>query len=378
MTDHSHLPADHSRRADAIVIFGVTGDLVAKKLFPALHALALNDRLNVPVIGVGRSGWTDTALRAAARASLPTTDREGATAFQSLSTRLRMVSGDYADHRTYEDISEQLAGAQQPVFYLATPPSLSPVIAEGLRKSGLADTARVVIEKPFGRDLGSAVMLERRLRDTFADENIFRVDHYLAKEPVEGLQILRFDNELFEPIWNRNHIAAVEVTLAEELGTEHRPGFYDEAGAIRDVLQNHVLQIVALLAMERPVDDTADAFHEAQARLLRQIRPLSSTDTLRGQYDGYRDQVGVASNSTTETFVAAQLCIDSDRWAGVPFRVRAGKRMAQTATEAVVIFKRPSRLTSVQPAGALADPDVVRLRLGSDDGVTIVDQRLAG
>jgi glucose-6-phosphate 1-dehydrogenase len=228
-----------------------------------------------------------------------------------------------------------------------------------------------VIEKPFGRDLESAVILETRLRDTFADESIFRVDHYLAKEPVEGLQILRFDNELFEPVWNRQHIAAVEVTLAEQLGTEHRPGFYDDAGAIRDVLQNHVLQIVALLAMERPVDDTVDAFHDSQALLLQQVRPLASTDTLRAQYDGYRDQVGVAPTSTTETFVAAELCIDSDRWAGVPFRVRAGKRMAQTATEAVVVFKRPSRLTSVQPAGGLAEPDIVRLRLGSDDGVTI-------
>jgi glucose-6-phosphate 1-dehydrogenase len=364
MTDSSVELAAEQRCADVIVIFGVTGDLAARKIFPALHGLAARNQLNIPVIGVGRTAWATADLAAAA-------DRAAPGLAGQLSDRLRMVSGDYNHPDTYRRLTVAIGEARSPVFYLATPPETFPAIMWGLRDSGLSRIGRVVVEKPFGRDPGSAAALEAKLRASFPAHRIFRADHYLEKEQVEGLLVLRFENELFEPVWDRSHIAAVEITLAEQLGTEQRPGFYDGTGAIRDVLQNHMLQILALLAMERPADESAAAFHDAQAALLQAVRPLRVTDILRGQYDGYRDQPGVSRDSVTETFAAAELHIDTPRWAGVPFRVRVGKRMAVTSAEAVIEFRRPAWPTAAGSPPVPAAPNIVRFRLGRGDGVTI-------
>jgi glucose-6-phosphate 1-dehydrogenase len=377
MTDLFEQAAAAERRADAIVVFGVTGDLVAKKIFPALAALAARGSLRVPVIGVGRTRWSDHDLRTAARRALDAGEGEEADRLAPLLEQLRMVSGDYGDAETYRRLRQALGGARGPVFYLSTPPSVFPHVLHGLEDSGLAKTGRVVIEKPFGHDLASAGALEAQLRSAFPDERIFRVDHYLGKESVEGLEVLRFENTLFEAAWDREHIAAVEITLAEQLGTESRPGFYDGVGALRDVVQNHVLAILALLTMERPVDTSERAFHDAQADLLRAVRPLRPADLVRGQYEGYLDQPGVASESRTETFVAAELRIDSPRWAGVPFRVRAGKRMAEAAAEIVVEFKPAARVADPGSAGTPWYGGSVRFRLGRDDGVTILLQAKA-
>ncbi len=360
-------------RADAVVVFGATGDLAYKKLFPALYHLAGRGRLGVPVIGVGRSAWDDRQLAAAARKAVEEADGKVKSAdFDEFASHLTMVTGHYADPGLYERLARRLRGAAHPLFHLAVPPTVFDDVTAGLAAAGLAARGRVVVEKPFGHDARSSRELEQRLRSAFAPERIFRIDHYLGKESVEGLLAFRFANGIFEPLWNREHIARIEVTLAEEFGTQGRAGFYDAAGAIRDVLQNHVLQTVALLAMEPPAT-TGDVQREA-TEVLRRIRPLSPETTVRGQYAGYRDEPGVAPDSTTETFVATRLAVDAPRWNGVPVLLRAGKHLPITTTEAVIELRRPGRPLFTGRHSAQPEANLVRLRLGRDEGVTITVQ----
>jgi glucose-6-phosphate 1-dehydrogenase len=366
-------------RADAVVLFGATGDLVRKKLLPALYQMARVGRLGVPVIAVARSAWTDDRLREHARRSVEARVGEPLDegAFGQLAESLSMLVGDYGDARMYEELARRLSDAQRPVFYLAIPPSVFPSVVQGLAASGLAARGRVIVEKPFGRDLKSARELNGWLAGAFEQDAIFRIDHYLGKESVEGLLVFRFANTFLEPFWNRNYVAGVQITLGEAFGTEGRAGFYDGVGAVRDVLQNHLLQVVALLAMEPPIADDADAYRDEEVKVLRQIPPLDPRNTVRGQYVGYLDEDGVRAASTTETYVSTCLTIESWRWAGVPFYLRAGKHMPGTATEAVVELRRPPRLLFAGHDAAVPSTNLVRFRLGHSDGVTLSVQAKA-
>ncbi|MEP7022838.1 MAG: glucose-6-phosphate dehydrogenase [Actinomycetota bacterium] len=345
-------------QADALVLFGATGDLARKKLFPALYHLAAAKRLGVPVVAVAASAWDDTQLRADATAAVKTADGDvDGPVLDELAGSLTMVSGDYRDRSTFAALARRLAelGAVRPVYYLAIPPALFPVVVEGLAGAGLARDARVVVEKPFGRDLASARELNRVLHEAFPERSIFRIDHYLGKEPVENLLVFRFANAFLEPIWNRRYVASVQVTMAEDFGVEGRGGFYDSVGAMRDVIQNHLLQVVALLAMEPPVDAEPDSLRDEKVKILKAMRPADPACLVRGQYEGYRGEPGVAPGSAVETFAALRLDIDSWRWAGVPFFVRAGKHLAATALEAVVELHAPPRLL-FSPQGCQPGP----------------------
>lgn len=359
-------------RADAVVLFGATGDLARKKLFPALFRLFERGELTMPVIGVARSEWDDAGLRDyAAGAVGDAVTGVDDDAVRGFTDQLRYLQGDYGDAEMYAELAQILSDVSTPVIYLAIPPSVFPAVIEGLDQSGLAGRSRLLVEKPFGRDLASARELNACLSSAFEQDAIFRIDHYLGKESVEGLLAFRFANSMLEPIWNRRYISNVQVTFAESFGTEGRAGFFDNVGTVRDVLQNHLLQTVALLAMEPPISDSADAYRDEEVKVLRQARALDPADTVVGQYVGYLDEEGVAAESRTETFVATTMYIDSWRWAGVPFHLRAGKHLPGSATEAVIELVRPPRLLF---AGARAGvPEVNRLhfRLGHSDGVTI-------
>jgi glucose-6-phosphate 1-dehydrogenase len=330
-----------AENSDALVLFGVTGDLAFKQIFPALQGLVRHSNFDLPIIGVARSGWSVERLRERARKSLAAHGTVDEDAFARLGSLLRYVDGDYADPATYRRLKDALGNATRPLHYLAIPPSMFGPVIEGLAICGCTQSARVVIEKPFGRDLASAHALNDLLHRWFPESSIFRIDHYLGKEPVANLLYFRFANSFAEPLWNRNHIASVQITMAEAFGVQGRGRFYEEVGAIRDVVQNHLLQVTGLLAMEAPIERNPDATRDERQRVFRAMRPLAPEDVVRGQFRGYRDEPGVAPDSQVETFVALRLFIDTWRWEGVPFYIRAGKALPVTATEVTVSLKRP-------------------------------------
>jgi len=348
-------------RSDALVFFGATGDLAYKQIFPALQAMAACGELDLPVIGVARQEWTREAFVERARASVSEHGGLQAEAFDKLAERLAYVAGDYQQADTYVALRRALGAAQRPLHYLAIPPSLFGRVVTGLQESGCAAGARVVVEKPFGRSGESARELDRILHSVFEEGAIFRIDHFLGKEAVQNLLYFRFANSLLEPLWNRDQVAAVRLDMAEDFGVQGRGALYEEVGAIRDVVQNHLLQVLTLLAMDAPVAADAKSMHAAKLRLLRSIRPLQAGDVVRGQYEGYRAEAGVAADSRVETYAALCLHIDNWRWAGVPFLIRTGKSLARTRTEVRVELKdAPVALFDVADAPA---PNYFRFQL---------------
>jgi glucose-6-phosphate 1-dehydrogenase len=363
--------------ADALVLFGATGDLAKRKLFPALYHLERTGQLHVPVIGVARSDWTDDAFCERARESIIAADPHAdAAVVEPLMGRLDLIQGDYADQATWDELRDTLDrhGSKQAVYYMAIPPSMFPEVARRLASVDLNQRGRIVVEKPFGRDLESARDLNATLASVFPEERIFRIDHYLGKESVEDLLVFRFSNTLLEPIWNRRYVRSIQVTMSETIGVEGRGSFYDGVGAIRDVLQNHLLQVVALLAMEPPAGSDSQFLQDEKAKVMAAMRPIDPAQLVRGQYVGYRDEPGVDASSSVETFAAAHIEIDSWRWAGVPWYVRAGKSLATSATEAVIEFHSPPRLLFDEAGGPPPGRNLVRFRLGKQDGVTFALQ----
>jgi glucose-6-phosphate 1-dehydrogenase len=350
--------------SDALVLFGATGDLADKMLYPALQALVKREHMDMPVIGVSRSEWNDQQLRERARESIERNHALDPKAFERLAGRLHYVAGDYQDPATFDKLQKALNGAKHPLYYLAIPPDTYPEVVKGLGRIDATRGARVVAEKPFGRDLASAKALNRTLHDSFDEQSILRIDHYLGKETVLNLPYFRFANSFIEPIWNRNQIRSVQITMAEEFGIGSRGSLYESLGAIRDVVQNHMLQVVAMLAMEPPQGEHGEAFRDEKVKVFKSIRPLAAEDVVRGQYKGYRQEADVAKDSNTETFAALRLRIDSWRWAGVPFFIRAGKRLPVTATEVMVELKRPPQKVFAERRPQHANH--VRFQLGPD------------
>ena len=363
--------------ADALVLFGATGDLAKRKLFPSLYALERHGTLRVPVIGVARSDWSDDDFRLHARESIERhVDDASPAVIDSLCARLDLIQGDYSSETTWTELRDTLDrhDSSTAVFYMAIPPTMFPTVAEKLASVGLNQRGRIVVEKPFGRDLASAIDLNKTLHAVFPEDHIFRIDHYLGKEAVEDLLVFRFANTLIEPVWNRHYVRSVQVTMSESIGIEGRGNFYEGVGAIRDVLQNHLLQVVALLAMEPPAGPDPGFLQDEKAKVINAMRPIDSRSLVRGQYVGYRDEEGVAEDSEVETYAAARLEIDSWRWAGVPWYVRVGKGLAESATEPVVELRSPPRMLFDEAGSPPPERNLIRLRLGKNDGVTFALQ----
>lgn len=327
--------------SDALVFFGATGDLAYKQIFPALQALVKRGQLDLPIVGVAKSGWNLERLRERARDSLLQHGRVDEAAWEKLSGQLNYVDGDYRESATYGALRQALGNAQRPLHYLAIPPILFGTVATNLAQADCTRQARVVIEKPFGRDLASAHALDAALHEYFPEAAIFRIDHYLGKETVQNLLYFRFANSFLEPVWNHEHIQSVQITMAESFGVQGRGKFYEEVGAIRDVVQNHLLQVMVLLAMDPPAAHDTVCVRDEKIRVMRAIRPLERNTVVRGQFDGYRKEPGVSPHSQVETYAALRFYIDNWRWAGVPFCIRAGKCLPVTATEVLVTLKRP-------------------------------------
>jgi glucose-6-phosphate 1-dehydrogenase len=365
-------------RSDALVLFGATGDLAHKKIFPAVYEMERAGHCGIPVIGVASREWDDDELRDRARDAVAAKGEVDERAWKEFAGRLTYVSGDYREQPTFERLAEKLRGVERPLFYLAIPPVMFDDVVQGLAGVGLAGKgSRGVVEKPFGRDQASAAELNDVLHKVFAEEAIFRIDHFLGKESVEDLLVFRFANSMLEPVWNRSYITSVQVTMAEPFGVEDRGKFYESVGALRDVFENHLLQVIALLAMDPPVSADEQALNDEKVRLWRQTRAIDPTKVVRGQYRGYTDEPGVEAGSDVETFVALQLEIESWRWAGVPWLVRTGKSLPVHATEAVVTFAAPPRLLFAKAGAVRPQPNRLRFRLGHNDGVTLEMQAKA-
>lgn len=359
-------------RSDALVLFGVTGDLAHKMIFPALYALAKRGGLKTPVVGVARPKWSARQLHSRVKDSIRRSGGiDDRRALHHLLSLLSYVSGDYADQNTFTEIKKALGGARRPTHYLAIPPSLFATVIKGLGATGLARHARVVVEKPFGRDLASARELNHVACSVFREDSIFRIDHFLAKEAIMNILYFRFANSFLEPIWNRNYVSSVQITLSEDFGVENRGAFYETAGCLRDVIQNHLFQIVALLAMEPPAYQSYGAVQDEKAKVFRAMRPLQRDDLVRGQYAGYRREPGVAKNSDVETFCALRLFIDSWRWEGVPWFLRSGKYLARTAAEVLVELKPPPQRLFDDSAMAGCRANYLRFRLSPNSAIAL-------